>query len=266
MPLDRVVDSSVLDGAMTATANAIREKTGSTERISWSQEKGFSDAMGEVYEAGKKAEHKALWDIYLQDGNRTNFDNAFAGQGWTPDNLNPNHDIRPTNAYMIFRSLGFVKDGEVQDLAKHFEDLGIKLDFSNCTNMQYAFQIATARRIGKIDLSKCTSTSSLFAYSYIYEIDEIVFSDITHIDSGMFTDCGALKKVKFSGVITKSGLDMGDCKSLDKASITSIFNTFSSTADISATFSRTAIDKAFTSNEWDALRATRPNVTIMYAS
>ena len=65
MPLDRVVDSAVLDGAMTATANAIREKTGSTERIAWDETKGFTAPVDEVYEAGRKAADEAFWNIIL---------------------------------------------------------------------------------------------------------------------------------------------------------------------------------------------------------
>lgn len=62
MAYDKVVDSAVLNGAMTATANAIREKTGSTEPIPWNETNGFKDSIEEVYEAGKKAEHDALWN------------------------------------------------------------------------------------------------------------------------------------------------------------------------------------------------------------
>jgi hypothetical protein len=276
MALDRVVDSAVLDGAMSATANAIREKTGSTERIAWNETKGFSDAVGDVYEAGKKAEHDVFWDVCQNYGNRTDYSNAFGGQGWLPDNFKPKYDIRPTNAYMMFRAFGFADDYSYKDFAKHLEDLGVVLDFSNCTNMQYAFQLASMARLGKINLSKCTSTSNLFAYSYIYEIDEIVFSDITNIDGAMFIDCGALEKVKFSGVIASNGLNLQWSKKLDKASIESVFNALSTeVSDLSITLSLYAVNKAFetqdgandggTSAEWQALRATRPNVTILLA-
>ena len=266
MAYDKVVDSAVLDGAMTATANAIREKVGNTERIAWDKAKGFSSAMGEVYEAGKKAEHDAFWDAYQDYGNRTSYDNAFGGHGWKPDNFKPKYDIRPTMGYMMFRGFSFVDNGYYADVAKHLEDLGIVLDTSNCTNFQYAFQWCFADRFGKIDLTKCTSANSIFAYSYIREIDEIVFSDITHINDGMFEDCSELEKVKFSGVIAKNGLDLHWSTKLDKASISSVINTLSTTTTgLTVTLSKAAVNNAFggsTSAEWLALVATRSNWNI----
>ena len=240
---------------------------------------GISHVYDSAYyngeQAGKKAEHEAFWDVYQKNGNRTDYSNAFGGQGWKPDNFKPKYDIRPTNAYMMFRSFGFADDYSYKDFAKHLDDLGIVLDFSNCSNMQYAFQIASMSRLGKVDLSNCTSTSNLFAYSTIYEIDEIVFSEITQIDN-IFMDCGSLEKVKFSGVIASNGLNLQWSKNLDKASITSVVNVFSTTTSgLTATLSLTAVDKAFETSagandghesaEWLALKATRKNVTILLA-
>lgn len=256
------------------------------EKISQVYEAGKEDSYDEINylneelektlygtDSGGKSYYDMFWDLYQDYGNKTNYDNAFGGQGWRPDNFKPKYNIRPTNGYMMFRAFGFADDHEYKDMAQHLESLGIVLDFSNCTSMQYGFQLASAKRIGKIDLSKCTSTNSLFAYSTIYKIDEIVFSEITHIDGGMFADCGLLETVKFSGVITKSGLNMGDCKSLNNESIRSIFETLSTdTSDLTVTLSQKAVDTAFETSvgandghesaEWNALAKTRDNWTI----
>lgn len=45
MPYDKIVDSAKLDGALTATADAIRAKTGGTSKIIWNETTGFSDAI-----------------------------------------------------------------------------------------------------------------------------------------------------------------------------------------------------------------------------
>lgn len=45
MAFDKLVDSVKLDGAITATANAIREKAETTEKIAWNAETGFADAI-----------------------------------------------------------------------------------------------------------------------------------------------------------------------------------------------------------------------------
>ena len=51
MAFDKVVDSTKLFAGMTATANAIREKTGSTDPIVWDSDNGFKTAV-EGIEAG----------------------------------------------------------------------------------------------------------------------------------------------------------------------------------------------------------------------
>lgn len=51
MAYDKVVDSVQLETAITATANAIREKTESTDLIEWLASKGFADAIAGI-EAG----------------------------------------------------------------------------------------------------------------------------------------------------------------------------------------------------------------------
>lgn len=48
MAYDKVIDSSGLDGALTATANAIRAKTGKTSVINWSESHGFANAVNQI--------------------------------------------------------------------------------------------------------------------------------------------------------------------------------------------------------------------------
>lgn len=52
MALDKVIDSAELDAGMTATANAIREKTGSTDPIVWDTSKGFKSAVEGIQTGG----------------------------------------------------------------------------------------------------------------------------------------------------------------------------------------------------------------------
>ena len=48
MAYDKVVDSALLDAGMTATANAIRAKTGNVFSIEWDEETGFKAAIEEI--------------------------------------------------------------------------------------------------------------------------------------------------------------------------------------------------------------------------
>ena len=98
-------------------ANKIREKTGGETTYKPSE---MPSGLDEVYEAGKKAEHDVFWDVCQNYGNRTDYSNAFGGQGWRPDNFKPKYDIRPTNGYMMFRAFGFADDYSYKDLAKQW--------------------------------------------------------------------------------------------------------------------------------------------------
>jgi len=48
MALDKLVDSSQLNGALSSTANAIRGKTDSQELLQWDMNEGFSDAVSAI--------------------------------------------------------------------------------------------------------------------------------------------------------------------------------------------------------------------------
>lgn len=52
MALDKLVDSTRLDGALTATANAILSKTGSTTPLAWDMDDGFKDAIEAISTGG----------------------------------------------------------------------------------------------------------------------------------------------------------------------------------------------------------------------
>ena len=48
MAYDKVIDSAKLDGAMSATADAIRGKTGGTAQIAWNESTGFASAVDAI--------------------------------------------------------------------------------------------------------------------------------------------------------------------------------------------------------------------------
>lgn len=64
MAYDKVIDSAVLDGAMTATADAIREKAGSSDKIAWDEAEGFKAAVETIQTGYAAVEEKAVsfWD------------------------------------------------------------------------------------------------------------------------------------------------------------------------------------------------------------
>lgn len=48
MPFDAVIDKTLLEGALTASANAIRSITGGKDDIVWDSHKGYADAIASM--------------------------------------------------------------------------------------------------------------------------------------------------------------------------------------------------------------------------
>ena len=171
----------------------------------------IAENQQKVYDAGYekgKAEgggdtgNAAFWDFYQDNGNRTDYRNAFAGYGWTVDVFKPRHNIAPTDAYMMFRDTGMSGD-----LVEILNELGVTLDFSNCTRPQYSFSGTNFTRLGVLDFSKAkngANSSYLFTWSpNLVAIDGLHFNpNITDFSSGhnLFVSCPKLANIGYTAV------------------------------------------------------------------
>ena len=70
MAYDKVVDSAKLDGAMAATADAIRGKTGGADSIAWDEDTGFADAVGDIEVGERVSVQQKDVNFYDYDGTR----------------------------------------------------------------------------------------------------------------------------------------------------------------------------------------------------
>ena len=209
-------------------------------------------------ERGKQAEYDAFWDACQDNGNRTNYENAFAGQGWTEENFRPKYDMRPTNSYMMFRG-SHIRG----DLVQILEDCGVILDMSLCSGwIQYPFGGLLASRLGVIDFSKAVMLYEAFGNCInLHTIDELILSKKCE-ETTAFRGCTSLANLKISGEIGKPFTFQWS--PLTKASITSVINALSTTTSgLTVTFSLTAVNNAFTGgsegSEWQALIDTKKN-------
>ena len=221
-----------------------------------------------VFDAGKEKMRSDFWDAYQQQGARAEFSDAFAGHGWTRQTMQPLYNITPSYAYRIFHSHNC--SNAPYDLKAHLDALGVSLDFSSCTGLQYAFAMAGISRVGTIDCSCATGISNLFNASQIAIIDKLIVTESLAFD-GSFSNAAALKTVLFEGVIGKS-LDI-HWSPLDKASIKSIVDCLSGTCTgQSLSLSKAAVDTAFetasgaadgsSSQTWNNLITGKSNWTI----
>ena len=190
---------------MTAIADAIRDKTGEVEKLGLD---AMVDGVDKVHKAGKQAEYDRFWDVLQHNGGRVAYEYGFYRWG-TADSFYPKYDIAPTNMqYFMQYFNNDANGGEPLDLAARLEECGVRLDTSNAKNMSLAFYWTTGlKRLPAIDLSSCTSASSLFAYCNNLEtIDKIILPDIdTQVSlATAFFGSDKIKNITFEGVIRKS--------------------------------------------------------------
>lgn len=220
----------------------------------------LANKIPRVFESGKKAEYDAFWDDYQRPINANNCNygvHAYAGHAWTNKTFKPKHDIRPTSAYMMFRYSSI--EG---DLVAILDELGVKLDFTDCWNYQQTFEYSKFTRIGKVKVND--SINYMFGNCTLLEtIDNIVTK--TNIGySYAFQNCNSLKNIRFTGEIGKS-INFQWCP-LTAESIVSVVEALSSSVSgQTATFKQTAVDNADWSktnhSDWNALIANKQNWT-----
>lgn len=219
---------------------------------------GNTDAAYQAgFDAGKQAEYDAFWDVYQDNGNRTDYNNAFFGPGWDDTTFKPKYDIVPTGR----DNGGMFSYSSITDIKGILEKQGVKLDLSLC-NTETMFTWAHNTKLPVMDYSASTGVS--FYYSYLLKsIDKVILKTD---GSQLFNFAGAnsLQEVVFEGVIGQN-MDLSACP-LSKASIENVMSVLSdNTTGKTATFKKTAVNNAFTADEWNALVATKPNWTITLA-
>ncbi len=230
-------------------------------------EVGREEGLTEGIEQGKQAQEDAFWDAYQQNGTRTDYQGAFGGLGWTNEFFKPKYDIKPVQATYMFRQTNISGD-----LVEILDNLGVILDFSECTGAAEVFSnAARITRVGVIDLRKSTYNGNAFAYCSAKTIDKVLVSEKTGV--GNFPGyANLLENMTIEGTIAQSGFNAQYSTKLSKASITSIINALSTTTSgLSITLSQVAVDREFAatpgdtgadSAEWGILVETRPNWTI----
>ena len=157
-----------------------------------------------VYEAGKKSQYDAFWDVYQENGNRIDYQYAFAYKGWKKDAFKPRYDIRPTGsggAYMF--SNGGTSSN--YDLAKALEEQSVVLDLSKLTSSTCEFYLSRFTNLPILDFSGCTSMAGTFDYYQGYVIRLILSDEGTTTFTNVFRRCYNLTTVIIeSGVIGRS--------------------------------------------------------------
>lgn len=247
----RAIDTvfSIKKGTLMTMANAVREKIGSSEKMTphemideiqgiavgdASYDEGFAD--------GKQAEYDAFWDAFQNYGNPKNYGYVFAYDAFTDETYNPKYPINCTYAVAMSGQYVFT--------------------YSKITNTKVPV-ICGANR----------AMSSAFANSKIETIPKFVVLE-TNTFGNTFQKCEALKNITIEGVVANN-ISFADSSLLSRESIVSVIDHLSDTASgKTVTLSKTAVDKACAEAElsdlinstnsawWAWLIGTKPNWTI----
>ena len=228
---------------------------------------GGQGSYDEGYEAGRKAEYDAFWDlIQPNQGAARRYVSAF-GMIWHKNNFKPKYNLVPTNATQMFynfgQDAGLSGSYGVIDLKEHLDALGVILDFSKCTSCNACFSYSTISRVGEVRTDSLTNLQQMFTNANVMVTIDKIISHANLAFTNAFQGAPKLENVTFEGVIAQNGLNFQWSPLLSKASIESIMAALSTTTSgLTVTLSKTAVNNAFTTEEWTALVSQHTNWTI----
>lgn len=208
---------------MTAIANAIRSKTGGTEKLDLDK---IATGVNDVYEAGKKDEYDRFWDAYQKNGTRRSYANAFNGNGFDFSNFYPKYDIVPTSANQLFYAWQTAGEGQTEtSLKKRLEECGVRLDISQVTSGAQMFQYGYClTELPTIDVSSWTSGNQVFEECRaLVTIEKLIVTETVTM-TRWFHSCSALENILFEGTIGTNGLNLSYSKKLTHDSLMSVIN------------------------------------------
>lgn len=223
-----------------------------------------------VYDAGRTQEWSDFWDDFQQNGNRTNYRNAFGsdingGIVWTDRMFRPKYDLKVKQASAMFGK------STIKNIKQSLIDCGVSL-IDNAASLYYTFFESSTTHIPDLSNKAKTNIQNAFnAATNLVWIDGIRVAENCQCQNA-FNNCIALEHVIFYGTIGTIGLNLKWSTKLDSESIESIIAALSdTTTSLTITLPTTAKATYYNahSNEyadeetaWSALIGTKSNWTI----
>ena len=208
-------------------------------------------------DTGGKNYYDEFWDSYQANGTRYAYYSVFCGPAWNDKTFFPKYNI--TMSYSGRQAFLY---NSVTDLTARLIECGIVLDTQQCTDNVSMFQYASTKTLPMLDFSSIKTTGNTFSdCTKLENIEKIIIGNNYPATTTLFTNCKKLREVRFEGTFVNN-FGVGPCIVLSRASIENIVNCLSSSATgKTLTISQTAVDGAFTPDEWAALMATKSNWT-----
>jgi hypothetical protein len=223
----------------------------------------------DVYDAGKKAESDAFWDMFQDSGKRTTYSSAF--YNWSAEYIRPKYKVIPTHEHgvgQMFNSCKKLKKIE----AAHFDLSQKPQNFTGNTNFGYYYTFNSCSQLEEIeDIGMIAQNHYNYAFAYCSVLHTIAKMgvDANTKFSNTFTNCKELINLTIDGIIGQNGFDIHWSTKLSADSLKSIINALSTTTTgLTITLPTTAqanYEMVYGSGSWNVLTATRSNWSIAYA-
>lgn len=141
--------------------------------------------------------YDTFWDVYQQNGKRTNYESAFKDGNFAAENFKPKYDIIPTHAQLIFS--GFPSECDLRELLNNCNAV---LDLSNSTG-SYCFNKSKFTALPTIDRSIGYNIYHWFsACTSLHTIEKLILNKGTNAtDLNGFANCTALRNIVIEGEI-----------------------------------------------------------------
>lgn len=252
---------------MTSIADEIRDKTGTTDKLSLDE---MAAEISNVYDVGKeegrKKQYDEFWDNFQDRGKRQDYSYAF-GLGWYNENFKPKYKMTPSTLTAAFDNM------KCTDY--DFRKSGVNIDYTVCSSFQSAFRDFKGLTAIVINYTGYASNFDQCFYGCTgLEYLKIDVHAGLNFYNNAFYNCTALTDLTVTGIIGKT-INL-KWSPLNKASIKSVINALSkTTSGIALTLKKTAVNDAFgididdettypVGSEYYELRHSKDNWTISY--
>lgn len=194
--------------------------------------KGKAEGGGDV-----GIDYDAFWDAFQNNGQAQDYSGAFRRNRFDDTTYDPKHPIVCGGSNEAAR---YMFDNNTK-----ITDTKVPIDVTALTNTAVLTQTFC-----------CFNAGAASALQTIRELRVLATTDYPNT----FMNCASLKNITIVGTIGKS-ISLAQSP-LTKESIMSVFNALSTeVTGQTATFKKTAVDAAFSADEWEALKATKTNWT-----
>ncbi len=213
---------------------------------------------------GRQQAEDEFWEHLQNGGAKTDYTSCFGV--WTNDeNFKPKHDLIVSKGKYMFAG------SKITDLAGLLKQQGVTLDFSQMmtnSGMSYLFTDSEITHAPVISFLGDGNNSYIFSgATKLQSIEKVILkqSGYNYNLTNTFENCTSLTDVVFEGIAKESNVNMKWCP-LSRASIESVVAALGDTASgKTLTLKKSAVEAAFTTEEWETLAASKPNWTIALA-